>query len=285
MDIHTAWPRETQQMVGRVAVYDGWAADGNGYTIPLSYRLEVDGAIADSGEFDGWILGRGEIGADVRGASRAVLSLKQGVSLNELFDPVPTPQGVFWGEICLELEDGTVLNVGKCLREPENPYHGLLGSCISLENVDTSCGIGRDYRGGRVTIVGTEYLYSLGASPIDHDREGSISFDLQKLEQEIKVVKLTACVGVDAFPGDEWQKRKTYAVRSHGRVGRYITVVEPYDDCSVIDCVSADGPDHVCITLKNGTRQELTLVDIEKENPRILWKDSGTQKDQEGENA
>ncbi len=33
---------QTEQMVGRVAVYDGWAADGNGYTIPLSYRVETE---------------------------------------------------------------------------------------------------------------------------------------------------------------------------------------------------------------------------------------------------
>lgn len=283
MDVHTAWPGETEQMVGRVAVYDGWAADGNGYTIPLSYRLEVDGKTVDSGEFDGWILGRGELSADVRGASQAVLALRQGTSHNELDNPVTTPQGVFWGEICLELEDGRILNVGQCLREPENPDYGLLRGCTSMENVDTSCGIGRDYRGGRVTIVGTEYPDSLGASPIDHNREGSLRLDIRKLEQEVKVVKLTTCVGVDAFPGDEWQKRKIYAVRSCGRVGRYITVVEPYESDSVIDCVHADGPDHVRVTLKNGVHQELTLVDMEKEHPRILWRDSGAQK--EGENA
>ena len=38
---------------------------------------------------------------------------------------------------------------------------------------------------------------------------------------------LTACVGVDAFAGDEWQRRKTYAVRSRGRTGRRSVPVRP----------------------------------------------------------
>ena len=97
-------------MVGRVAVYDGWAADGDGYTIPLSYRAEVDGITAEERAFDGWILGRGEVSLDVAGASQAVLSLQQGAMHNEIGEPVRTPQGVFWGEICLELEDGSIID-------------------------------------------------------------------------------------------------------------------------------------------------------------------------------
>lgn len=269
MDVYTAWPRETEQMVGRVAIYDGWAADGNGYTIPLSYSAEVDGMIADSGEFDGWILGRGEISIDVRGASSAVLSLTQGVMHNEIGEIVKTPQGVFWGEICLELADGTVLNLGKCMQEQTQAHDEWAGR-IQMENVDTGCGIGRDYKGGRVTIVGTEYPYAMGASPMDHDRESRILLNLEGQE----AVKLTACVGVDAFAGDEWQKRKTYAVRQRGRVGRFVTVIEPYESESVVDQVDAHSPDQVEVTLKDGTVQVITLQDIMGEKPKVqldIW--------------
>ena len=260
MDIHTAWPRQTKQMVGRVAIYDGWAADGNGYAIPLSYRLDLDGKTADSGAFDGWILGRGEVSADVRDVSNAVLALRQGDSKNEIGDHIPTPQGAFWGEICLELEDGTVLNLGECLKGEKLPW-------VHMDNVDEGSGVGCDYKGGRVTIVGTEYPYALGASPIDHNRESCIRLDLTGLH----AVKLTACVGVDAFPGDEWQRRKTYAVRSFGKVCRYVTVVEPYETESVIENVEADSPDSVSVTLKEGTVQTITIKDIERENPSISW--------------
>lgn len=299
MDIHTAWPGKTQQMVGRVAVYEGWAADASGYTIPLSYRVEVDGTEVDSGEFDGWILGRGEISVNVKRASQAVLSLRQGVMHNEIGEPVRTPQGVFWGEICLELEDGTLVNVGQNLKEETESRQGktaksgrirpngredrgevVQGRCyessavsgerallqrVQMENVDTGCGIGRDYKGGRVTIVGTEYPYAIGASPVDHDRESRIFLNLEGLG----AVKLTACVGVDAFPGDEWQKRKTYAVRTRGKAGRFLTVIEPYESEPMIAQVTAESPDKVQVTLKDGSIQEIILTGIQGEHPQV----------------
>lgn len=333
MDIHTAWPRETEQMVGRVAVYDGWAADGNGYTIPLSYRVEVDGITSDSGQFDGWILGRGEIAVDVKGASCVALSLEQGVMHNEIGESVRTPQGVFWGEICLELKDGSIINLGRCMKEasdsgqdtecagaPGFGQDGVPRDCatqgsgiqdcdsrcgrtqgsalqdcgiqssvpqdcdapsaacqdyradgrwiaqrVSMENVDSGCGIGRDYKGGRVTIVGTEYPYAVGASPIDHGRESRIILDLEGLQ----AVRLKACVGVDAFAGDEWQKRKTYAVRDRGRTGRFLTVIEPYESESVIARVEARNPDCVEVWGKDGTVQTVTLTGMEEGKPEI----------------
>ena len=263
MDIHTAWPRHTEQMVGRVAVYDGWAADGEGYTIPLAYRLELDGKTVESGEFDGWILGRGELSADVHGVSQAVLILRQGTGQNELGDQVTTPQGVFWGEICLELEDGTVINVGKYLQEKKLLNHEFLD--IRMENVDIGFGIGRDYKGGRVTIIGTEYPYALGASPINHQLESRITLDLSTLH----VRRLTACVGVDAFAGDEWQKRKVYAVRTHGKIGRYVTVIEPYETDSIIAGVCASQPDSVQVALRDGTVQTVTLTGVQGNCPSI----------------
>lgn len=261
MDVHTVWPRQTEQMVGRVAVYDGWAADGDGYTIPLACRLELDGKAADSCEFDGWILGRGELSADVRGVSRAELILQQGTTQNEMGNQVTTPQGAFWGEICLELENGDILNVGRILQEKDAPQ--ILN--VRMENVDIGFGVGYDYKGGRVTIVGTEYPYALGASPIDHRRASRIVLDLSSLRAK----RLTACVGVDAFAGDEWQRRKVYAVRTHGKIGRYVTVIEPYETDAVIADVSAESPDSVRVTLRDGTVQTITLTGIQGNDPAI----------------
>lgn len=265
MDVHTAWPPETEQMVGRVAVYDGWAADGNGYTIPLSYELKLDGEEADRGAFDGWILGRGELEADVSRSSCVELSLSQGTMCDEIGNPVKTPQGVFWGEICLELKDGTRINLGRCLKGEDENWSMWTKEKVHMENVDCGCGIGRDYKGGRVTIVGTEYPFAVPASPVDHCRESRIRLDLTG----IPAVRLTACVGVDAFPGDEWQKRKTYAVRTHGKVGRFLTVIEPYESESVVSGVFADGPDRVTVMLKDGREQRIVLEGMEAIEPRI----------------
>lgn len=266
LDVHTAWPEESEQMIGRVAVYDGWAADAGGYTIPLSYRMEADGTVAGEGAFDGWILGKGEAEALVEGVSFVALAVRQGCMYNEIGREVPTPQGVFWGEICLERKDGQILNIGQCLlkKEPE------ICARVHMENTDVGYGPGRDYRNGRVTIVGKEYPYALGASPVDHGEESRIVIDLRGLG----AVKIRACVGVDAFPGDEWQKRKTYAVRSRGRIGRYITVIEPYETEPVVRRVKAEGPDQVCIVKRDGRAERITIHGIQSAKP-VVRMDSG----------
>lgn len=64
---------------------------------------------------------------------------------------------------------------------------------------------------------------------------------------------------MDAFPGDEWQKRKTYAVRSFGKTARYVTVIEPYEKESVIARVTTDEPDSVSIRKKDGQTQTITV--------------------------
>ncbi len=262
MDVHTAWPKETEQMLGRVAVYDGWAADGSGYTIPIRYRLDVDGKTADQGAFDGWILGRGELSADVTGAETAVLALKQGNSSNELGDPVETPQGVFWGDIQLTLESGEILHLGQLMADGRADF-------VTAENLDTSCGIGRDYRNGRVTIVGTEYPWSVGASPLDHREESRIRIRLAGL----RAVRLTACVGVDAFAGDESQRRMTYAVGVQGRTARFITVIEPYEDTPAVRKAEADSPDSVRVTLQSGRVLHITLRGMEEGAPEIFMEE------------
>ena len=64
-------------------------------------------------------------------------------------------------------------------------------------------------------------------------------------------------------------------MRSFGKIGRYLTVVEPYEKESVIEKVTAEGPDSVRVTLKDGTVQTIAVSDIEKENPSISWTTEG----------
>ena len=151
MDVYTAWPRESRQMIGRVPIYHGWAASANGYTIPLAYHVDLDGCRMQEGEFDGWILGREEIKVSLKEGTKLALCVGQGLRYDETNNPVVTPQGIFWGEIRLTLEDGMSVNVGECIR------NGHWKERLTCDNLDSGCGIGRDYQNGRVTIVGTEY--------------------------------------------------------------------------------------------------------------------------------
>ena len=270
MDVYTAWPPQTEQIVGRVAVYDGWAADGTGYTIPLSYRVEGDGAVLAQGAFDGWILGRGTVDVDLTGVRELSLILKQNDISSENRDFVRTPQGCFWGEAVITFRDGTSVDIGTWIRENAGKVHCTDNSDdsavlhVAFENTDRGCGIGRDYKDGRVTIVGKTYQNAIPASTLDHNREGVIRVSLADIPPEhLEGARLRACVGVDAFAGDESRKRKMYAVRSEGTRARFVTVIEPYEDRAAVSGVLAVDEDQVKVVLKDGRVQTVGVLDME----------------------
>ncbi|MDO4325873.1 MAG: hypothetical protein Q4E24_07560 [bacterium] len=251
LDVHTAWPKQTEQMIGRVAVYSGWAADNSGYTIPLKYRVEADGMILADEAFDAWILGRGECDFDVTGKETLRLIVKNGVRYDEAQRSVQTPQALFWGEANLICRDGSV----RKLRDL--PYQTV--------NIDSGFGIGRDYQNGRVTIVGTEYPDAVPTSPVNHAEEGIIEINLKGLD----AVRFQGCIGCDAFPGDESQKRKTYAVRTRGTCAEYITVIEPFEDKAMIEQVCAEKSNEVTVRLRGGKTQYIRLLQGESDSPVI----------------
>ncbi len=252
MDVYTAWPPRTEQMLGRVAT------DNIGYSIPMDFRVEADGTTLHADTLNGWILGRREFTVDVTGCRSLVLGLKQGYREDEIGRPVDTPQGCFWGSVVLENADGTCEELGQLMQE--NAVR------TEMVNVDAGCGIGRDYKGGRVTIVGTEYPYAIPASTVNHDQEGCIRVDLTGLN----VVRVHACVGVDAFPGSEDQYRRTYAVRSHGRNARFVTVIEPYESENQVMRVCTESADSVTIMLRDGTKQTVMVENMEDGTPEVM---------------
>lgn len=251
MDVHTAWPPATEQMVGRVAT------DNVGYAIPMDFRVEADGTVLHQDAFNGWILGRREFDVSVEGAKELTLCLKQGYREDEIGRPIDTPQGCFWGSVVLETAEGKCVELGRLLKE--NP------EMARLINVDPGCGIGRDYKDGRVTIVGAEYPYALPASTVDHDQEGRIIIPLAGMN----AVRLRGCVGVDAFPGSEDQYRRTYAVRTRGVHARFVTVIEPYETENQVMNVAADSADGVTITLRDGKRQTVTVRNMDDGTPEV----------------
>lgn len=251
MDVHTAWPPKTEQMVGRVAT-DNW-----GYSIPMDFRIAADGETLHQDSLNGWILGRREFTVDVTGRQVLTLGLQQGYREDEIGRPIDTPQGCFWGSVVLEKADGSRVELGEMLEE--NP------GIVTMENVDPGQGIGVDYKGGRVTIIGQEYPFAIPASTVDHDREGRITLDMTGMD----VVRVHACVGVDAFPGEEDQYRRTYAVRTCGVNARFITVVEPYETENQVMEVRADSPDSVAITLRDGRLQVVAIRNMEDGTPEV----------------
>jgi hypothetical protein len=244
MDVYNAWPPQTTQIIGR-------AAEDHGYMIPLTYAVVVDGETRESARFNAWLISKSTCDVDITGAKQLQLRIFNEPIYTEQRYPYATKQGLFWGEAYIILADGTRKN--------------LCELSYSYANTDPGYGVGKDYEGGRVTIVGNEYPNAIPASPIDHEAEGLISLDLTGLD----AVRFVGLIGADAFPGDERQRRKTYAIRSHGRIGRYTTIIEPFERESMIEAVSATNADSVTVHLKDGRTQVIAVNQIAEDQPSL----------------
>ena len=62
---------------------------------------------------------------------------------------------------------------------------------------------------------------------------------------------------------------QTYAVRTEGREGRFVTVVEPYEAEPVVQSVHGVSPDQVIVYLTDGRRQVITLENVETSSPGL----------------
>ncbi|MDR6879585.1 hypothetical protein [Bacillus sp. 3255] len=245
MDVHTAWPRQTELVIGRAAEY-------HGITIPMEYRVEADGEVKAEGGFGAWLLGEGRCDIDLHGVRTLTVRVKNNPTYTEQKYPQKTKQGLFWGEAYVLTADGARHHLSEL-----NPVY---------VNVDPGFGIGKDYEDGRVTIVGNEYPHAIPTSPLDHDREAVIRVDLS----DIEAVRFIGLIGADAFPGDEDQRRMTYGVRTKGRTGRFITVVEPYEEQRMISCVHAQDENTIRVELLDGRTQRITVQQIESDQAALL---------------
>ena len=246
MAVHTAWPGETHQVLGL-------AAEDHHMYIPVRYALEADGHVLARGDFGAWLGCTEVIDCDVSGADTLCLRLTCPPLLTEQQDPFDSKQGLFLGDAALTLADGSRLHLGDLPLE--------------RENIDEGCGIGRDYEGGRVLLTGQEMPDAIPVSPADHQREATLTMNLRGM----KAVRFHAELGADAFPGDEEQRRRTYAVQTRGTGARFITVVEPYEAEAMVAAVEAPDADTVRVTLRDGRVQTLRVEGLDGGAPVLRF--------------
>lgn len=161
--------------------------------------------------------------------------------------PFDAKQCLFLGGAYIEAEDGE--------------KYPLSELPVKQENIDPGMGIGRDYKGGRVLIEGQEYKDAIPVSPVDHQVCGILEYDLS----EIKAVRLTGVLGVDNFPGEEEQRRRTYGVGQRAVCGKFITVIEPYE--KEREVVTVEGLSDSCVRIfyKDKSYQELIIEGVDTE--------------------
>jgi len=257
MDVHTAWPRENHQVLGLVA------EDHHMY-IPVRYTCLADDRVAARGEFGAWLGYTEEIHCDVQGANTLTLRLRCLPLLTEQLDPFDSKQGLFLGDAVLTLADGSTRRLA------EMP--------IRRVNVDEGCGLGRDYEGGRVLLTGREMPDAIPVSAKDHARDAVLTIDLRGLN----AVRFDAELGSDAFPGDEQQRRRTYAVQTRGTGARFIIVVEPYEDRPMVAAVESADENTVCVKLADGRTHILRVENMAEGAPVVHFTDGTRNETLEG---
>jgi len=248
MDIYSAWPKQTEQIIGL-------AAEDHDIRIPLKYMVEADGVNMASGAFGAWILGEDKVDIDITSVKSLSLRVFNEPTYNENNYPRKTKQSLFWGEAYIVNGNG------------ERQYIHELSPIY--ENIDLGYGIGKDYENGRVLIVGNEYANAIPTSPQNHENEGVITVDLTGLD----AVQFVGLIGADGFPGDEAQRRKTYAVRQHGKIGRFITVIEPYEEKQIVSRVTATSENQVEITCHDGRVHVISAHDIQSNAPSVSFRE------------
>ena len=140
---------------------------------------------------------------------------------------------------------------------------------IQRINVDEGFGIGRDYEGGRVLLTGKEMPDAIPVSAKDHAQDAVLSIDLRGMN----AVRFDAELGADAFPGDEQQRRRTYAVQTRGIGARFITVVEPYEDRPMVTEVESPDENTVRVKLADGRTHTLQLEHLTEGAPVVHFSD------------
>jgi hypothetical protein len=235
MDVLSLWPQSQQIMVGQ-------SPQNEANEKKLWYTVKGDGKVLDEGKFGSWILGRAVIDVPVQGLKDLDLETKvEGAKKNTLF----------WGNPRVVTASGEEIPLSKLP--------------VKFENVAQPPAPGKDYYGGPIKIVGTEYAQATPGEPQDQKTSGVVHVDLSG----VHAVRFKATLG-GAYPlGDAGQLRKVYSIRSEGAEARFLTLIEPYDKQSVVKSARALSADKFQVELTDGRVQELTINNLESQGNAI----------------
>jgi len=237
MDVFNVWPKQNEMMVGT-------APEAFGVNKRLWYTIVADGETILKDSTGAWILGAKDINLDISGKKELVLTTK--VSTSRI-----KTNTIFWGNAKLILKDGSEVLISTLP--------------VKYNNVQKPVTVGQDYYGGPVKIQGELMDKSIPGSPENKEEEATITIDLTGIEATTFKAKL----GGDFPLGDESSRRKTMASRTYGKKTMYLTVIEPYEDKSVIKSVNATSPNELVVELTDGRVQKVSISGFEANNGNI----------------
>lgn len=236
LGVYSVWPSDRKIMVGT-------SPEPHDSHKRLWYAVRGDGKTLGEGKFGSWLLGRDDVDVSVEGVK--VLEFETKTQLAKR----PT---LFWLNARLITRDGREIPVSQL--------------AAKMTNIQRAATPGVDYFGGPVKVQGELYKETLAAEPEKADVAGIIRIDVG----DVGAVRLRTSIGGDYPLGDETQRRRTFAVRSTGTEARFLTVIEPFENPSVIQSVQADGENAVVVTLTDGRQQRVTIKNFDKDPASIV---------------
>jgi hypothetical protein len=235
LDVHSLWPLQQELMVGTTP-------EDHDVQKRLYWKVIGDGKSLASGQFGAWILGKADVDASLSGIKQLDLETRVEISRK------PT---VFWGDARIVTADGK-----------EIPLSTLP---LKFDNVRQPPSPGRDYFGGPIKLSGDLYSEATPGQPLREDAVGIVHVDLTGL----RAVRFKATLGGDYPQGDESQRRKTFASKSVGKQAHFITLIEPYEEKSVVVSAESPEPSQIQVRLSNGTVQTFTIRGLEGDGNSI----------------
>lgn len=231
IDVHALWPKKIE--IATAEYPENWNVERK-----LSYRVSGDERTLASGVLGTWILGSGAIDVDVTGVKTLRLSADSKRSPS-------SRKTLFWGAPAIVTAGGKTVALDQLK--------------TTSKNLIPSPRPGRDYEGGPIRIAGIDYDAALGAEPVEDGTAAVINVDLTGLQ----AVRFHATVGGDWPVGDEEQLRKTVALRTRGTAAQFLTVIEPFENKSLISAATATGPTSLRVELKDGRVQDIVIHSLD----------------------
>ncbi len=256
-DLYLAYPPDASLVIGSDPQYQG-------VNKQLWYRITDGCHTLTDGKFGAWILGKKKVELDIEGTDCLKLYTKVRQVMFEEGTYAPMEKSIFWGNLQIELMDGTVLKAGDLSPVYENicpNYHGSFRPGI-------------DYGQGEVKIQGEKMPDALAAEPLDQDQEGVITINLRGL----KAKRFSACIGSDYPVGNESRQRKCVVLEARGREASFITLLEPAEQEHVVLWAEAAGENEVHVGLRDGRQVWISvqgLKDTQHPSAAIVEKKDG----------
>lgn len=243
IDHHTLWPQDTEIIVGNVP-------EMHPVDKRLFYEVRGDGKTLTSGQFGAWIFGRDDLELSVEGMNCLELRVRTEAGIGDNGIPKDAEKTIFWGDPYLETAGGRIY---------------LSELPLTLENTDPGNGPGVDYFGGPVRIEMQQFDKAIPANPEDTKKEGVIRVNLSGLDAFL----FKASIGGDYPLGDETDRRKLLSVRTTGKEARFVTLIEPYEDHSMIVSAKAESADRVRVELTDGRVQIITVEGAQEKDGKV----------------